>query len=361
MPYVYCNDVNFIEKRYCFIFKNLIKCIIYFKISKIIDSNIILIFHDVGIYIIAQKKCKINSGTTIKRDVFCMFREILGKYGVEFVGAVPFSVCRVFAEDIITRRGVGVSDIASAILFLVPYYYAEKEESNISVYARAQDYHFFFEKLYAQIIPELEKHYGARFFGFADKSAINEVHAASCAGLGMIGDNGLIINEKYGSFVFIGEILTDLGTDELGYDVQTSFAPSFCEHCHACRRACPMNDGVGCLSFVTQKKGELSEEEIALIKKYGSAWGCDICSEVCPHTKKAISEGNVTPIEFFRNDRIVRIDSDMINDMNKTDFRKRAFAWRAAATGRRKRRVEPLSLQKRVRSLFTFVIGVTSK
>jgi epoxyqueuosine reductase QueG len=93
-----------------------------------------------------------------------------------------------------------------------------------------------------------------------------------------------------------------------------------------------MSEGLGCLSMVTQKKGELTEGERDFIKKYGSAWGCDICATVCPHTKKAIAEGAETPIEFFRNDRIVNLSSEAVNAMDKATFRERAFAWRGKKT-----------------------------
>lgn len=261
-----------------------------------------------------------------------MYRKILGEYGIEFSGAIPFSVCRVFDGDIITRRGVSLPEIKSAVLFLVPYYFRDGDEGNISVYARAHDYHIFFEKLYEDIVPRLEKAYGARFWGFGDKSAIGEVHAASCARLGAIGDSGLIINEKYGSFVFIGEILSDAPPESFGASAEEKYEPSFCTHCGACRDACPMKEGQGCLSFVTQKKGELTEEEKALILKYGSAWGCDICAAVCPFTKKAIESGVQTPIEFFKNDRISFLTSETVEKMDKQTFRARAFSWRGKKT-----------------------------
>ncbi|MBQ9746217.1 MAG: epoxyqueuosine reductase [Clostridia bacterium] len=261
-----------------------------------------------------------------------MFREILGKYGVEYAAALPFSACRVFAEDIITRRGIEISALKTAILFLVPYYVSDGARGNISVYARAHDYHFFFEKLYAEAAPLLEKTYGAPFFGFADKSAIAEVHAASAAGLGKIGDSGLIINEKYGSFVFIGELLTEAEPSAFGIDAGASFEPAYCPHCGACKKACPMSEGLGCLSMVTQKKGELTPEERDFILRHGSAWGCDVCAASCPQTKKAIAEGRETPIEFFRNDRIVHLTSEAVNAMDKATFRERAFAWRGKKT-----------------------------
>ena len=168
-----------------------------------------------------------------------MFCRILKEYGVEFAAALPFSACRVFAPEIIERRGVYPAEIKTAVLFLVPYYVCDGEKGNISVYARAHDYHFFFEKLYEEVTPRLEKAYGAPFYGFADKSAIAEVHAASAAGLGMIGDNGLIINEKYGSFVFIGEMLTSAPPSAFGINESAAFLPSFCEKCGACKSACP--------------------------------------------------------------------------------------------------------------------------
>ena len=261
-----------------------------------------------------------------------MFREILSGFGVEFAGAVPFSECRVFAEDIITRRGIDVANVKTAVLFLVPYYVADAEEGNISVYARAHDYHLFFEKLYAEAAPMLEKAYGAPFYGFADKSAIAEVHAASLAGLGKTGDSGLSINEKYGSFGFIGEFLTTAAPSAFGIDENSPFEPSYCNHCGACKKACPMSEGLGCLSFVTQKKGELTAEERDFILRHGSAWGCDICAAACPYTKKAVAAGNVTPIEFFKTDRIVHLTAAQVEAMDKATFRERAFAWRGKKT-----------------------------
>ena len=261
-----------------------------------------------------------------------MFRRILGQYGVEFAAALPFSSCRVFAEDILLRRGICPQKIKSAVMFLVPYYVNDGEKGNISVYARAHDYHYFFDNLYKEVIPQLEKAYGAPFYGFADKSAIAEVHAASAAGLGKIGDSGLIINEKYGSYVFIGEMLTEAEPGVFGITENDCFEPSFCNHCGACKKACPMSEGLGCLSMVTQKKGELTAEERDFIKRYGSAWGCDICSSACPYTKKAVAEGAQTPIEFFKNDRITVLTSEAVNAMDKATFHKRAFAWRGRKT-----------------------------
>ncbi|MGN1095569.1 MAG: epoxyqueuosine reductase, partial [Eubacteriales bacterium] len=231
-------------------------------------------------------------------------QELFAEYSIEYFAAIPFSKCRIIAENVLLRRGIEKENIKTAIVFLVPYYVPDNEKGNICIYSRARDYHIFFDGLYKDIVPRLEAEYGAHFYGFADKSAISEVHAASSAGLGLIGDNGLIINEKYGSFVFIGEILTTLPLASLGFEEKAEYEPRPCHHCGACRDACPMKEGYGCLSAVTQKKGELSDGEREFIIRYGSAWGCDICSLVCPYTKKAVESGAITPIEFFKSDRI---------------------------------------------------------
>ena len=82
-------------------------------------------------------------------------------------------------------------------------------------------------------------------------------------------------------------------------------------------------DSLDCLSAVTQKKGDLSEDEKAYIKKYGSAWGCDICQLVCPLVKKAIDGGAETPIEFFRENRIKNLTPEALSEMTDEEFKKR--------------------------------------
>ena len=97
--------------------------------------------------------------------------------------------------------------------------------------------------------------------------------------------------------------------------------------------------GMDCLSAVTQKKGDLSEDEKAYIKKYGSAWGCDICQLVCPLVKKAIDGGAETPIEFFRENRIKNLTPEALSEMTDEEFKKRAFSWRGRATVERNLRL----------------------
>ena len=249
---------------------------------------------------------------------------------IEYFGVLPFSACRLRRPDIIERKGISSESIESAIMLLVPYY-VNDGAGNISLYARSGDYHHYCDLLFERLLPKLEARFGGRFLGFADKSPIEENIAASMAGLGKLGDNYMLINEKYGSFVFLGEILSTVKAEVLGFDGKIA-EPAYCPHCGACKRACPMMiEDMECLSAVTQKKGVLSDEEADYLKKYGSAWGCDLCQLACPLNQKVLANGVETPIDFFRENRISTLTSEVLEKMSDEEFKARSFSWRGKA------------------------------
>lgn len=254
-------------------------------------------------------------------------KDLFEKEKIEYFGVIPFSACVCRRPDIIERRGVAADRIKTAVMLLIPYF-VNDGEGNVSFYARSLDYHLYCEGLFSRILPALEARFGERFLGFADKSPIQENTAASMAGLGVVGDNFMLINEKYGSFVFVAEILSTAEPAALGYAGGIP-EPVGCSHCGACRRACPMTaEGMECLSAVTQKKGALSAEEEAYLRKYGYAWGCDICQLACPLTRTAIASGVQTPIDFFYQERIPKLTEEALSRMDEEEFRRRAFSWR---------------------------------
>ena len=259
-------------------------------------------------------------------------QEILKKEKLDAFAVLPISHCNVRRPDIITRRGISEKEIQTAILFLIPYYVRDGA-GNISLYARSGDYHFYSDALFARIVPALEAEYGGRFLGFADKSPIEETVAAARAGLGKIGDNYMLIHEKYGSFVFLAELLTTVSPEVFGWQGEETLpAETGCLHCGACKKACPMvRENMPCLSAVTQKKGVLSEEETAYLQKYGSAWGCDICQLACPMNAAVLREGRETPLEFFKKDRIAALTKEALEEMDDETFQKRSFSWRGKA------------------------------
>jgi epoxyqueuosine reductase len=217
----------------------------------------------------------------------------------------------------------------SVIVFLLPYYAGETV--NISRYSSSLDYHIAIRDIGEQIIHVLREAYPeCHARGYGDHSPIDEVNAALISGLGMIGDNGLLINDKYGSYIFIGDVVTDVPPHLLG--AISPMPVKRCKGCGACRRACPTGilrgESDECLSAITQRKGELRDDEIALMRKYNTAWGCDLCQSICPYNSNPI----ITPIPFFKQERIPHLTREILDDMDKAEFSRRAFAWRGRRT-----------------------------
>lgn len=246
-------------------------------------------------------------------------------------GLMDFGVCEFSAvQDRLLpcmARGRLPARAASVISVLFPYK-VPVQKGNLSLYATVPDYHEIAGHMLSTACDSLAKAFGDyRFVWFIDNSPIPEVYAASVSGLGMIGDNGLLINEKYGTYCFIGEIVTDLEIPATGWEA------TFCEHCKRCINACP-SGALGasggdaiiykreiCISHITQKRGNLTEQEMALIRQSGSAWGCDVCQDVCPHNANAQD----TYIEPF----LRRCSPDVtINDLADASSSDRAYMWR---------------------------------
>lgn len=248
--------------------------------------------------------------------------------GITNVSAVPLSLCKILRPYKLERCGFADDAELFAIMFTIPYL-TKSEDKNISSYAIPRDYHLFCKELFDSVIPRLAERFPQNIFcGFADNSPIDEVHAAACAGLGIIGDHGLLITEKHSSYVFIAEIITDLPLDTKG-----EYKILHCEVCGRCSSVCPKYECGECLSAVTQKKGVLTECEVSTIKKLGCAWGCDICSEACPHTEKARASGTIyTDIPFFKENLTPTLTKELVENMSDEEFSRRAYSWRKKET-----------------------------
>lgn len=194
-------------------------------------------------------------------------------------------------------------------------------EHNLSRYAVAPDYHGIVLPLLEAVARRLAEQFpGFSFPAFADNSPIPEVYAAALCGLGCIGDNGLLIHPEYGSWVFLGELVTDLPLPVLTRE------PEGCLHCGACRRQCPgaalSPEGLEksrCLSHISQKKGALTPEEQELLRRGELVWGCDRCQECCPMNRGAKRRG----MEVFQRDCM-----PVIRPGEAGSLTGRAFAWR---------------------------------
>lgn len=162
------------------------------------------------------------------------------------------------------------------------------QEIKIARYARGQDYHIWFQQELDQLCEKLKVRYPEHeFIAFTDSKPVMERDLAYRAGLGWVGKNTCLINEKRGSLFFIGEIYTSLNVE-----VKLEVSPDRCGTCTRCIDACPTEaltpkslDATKCISYWTIESKTVPPP--ALREKFeGWYFGCDICQTVCPWNQK---------------------------------------------------------------------------
>jgi epoxyqueuosine reductase len=158
---------------------------------------------------------------------------------------------------------------------------------------------------------------------YVDTGPVVERVFAKYAGIGWIGKNTCIINQKKGSWLFLGVILTSL---ELTPDLPP---PERCGTCTRCIEACPTNaivapyqlDSNRCISYLTiEKRGSIAEDLRNGMGRH--VFGCDICQDVCPWNRKA--PVSAAP-EFEPRPDLVNPALAWLAEMSAEEFR-RAFA-----------------------------------
>ncbi len=252
---------------------------------------------------------------------------LLGERGITLVSPLPLGACTVTRPYLLERAGI--SD-GTVFMIAVPYYTTNCDHpaTNISAYAVSRDYHLFFSTLFDEIVPVLQGAFPQhRFAGFTDHSPIAEADAAVHAGLGFFGCNHLFLTKEHSSFVFLGEIVTDAVIDCPVHPITT------CPACGACKRACPVGLEIAqCRSALTQKKGTLTDAEQQALLTHGLCWGCDICQNACPVTKRARESGTLyTTIPFFCEQTIPHLTYELVQSMPDEVFAQRAYSWRGRA------------------------------
>jgi epoxyqueuosine reductase len=167
---------------------------------------------------------------------------------------------------------------------------------------------------------------------FVDTGPVVERIYAKYSGIGWTGKNTCLINQKIGSWLFLGVILTSL---ELTLD---SPAPDRCGTCTRCIDACPTNaitapyqlDSNLCISYLTiEKRGATPPEMRDGIGRH--VFGCDICQDVCPWNRKASATGAE---EFHPREGLVNPVLDWLAEMTEQEFRQ---TFRGSAVRRTKR------------------------
>jgi len=199
-----------------------------------------------------------------------------------------------------------------------------QERGWISRYAwSAEDYHESVMRRLRQVEAALRNAGGVDHLTtrcYVDTGPIVERVLAKYAGIGWIGKNTCIINQKLGSWLFLGVILTSL-------DLEAGLpAPDRCGTCTRCIEACPTDaliapyrlDSNKCISYLTiEKRGAIPEEMRSGMGRH--IFGCDICQDVCPWNRKAPA---TSATEFQPRAELVNPALDWLAEMGAEEFRR---------------------------------------
>lgn len=179
---------------------------------------------------------------------------------------------------------------------------SDKSKVYLSSCSIGEDYHIVLKNKLEVIKEYLEtKGYIGKIF--VDNNPLDERLLAYNAGLGFFGKNNLLINEKLGSYFYIGVLLTNASISS------NKIIDSKCINCGLCKKVCPLGaindnnilDSTKCISYLNQKKN-ITEEE----SKYfdNCIYGCDKCISICPYNKniEVLKDTGINPYEFLNMD-----------------------------------------------------------
>ncbi|MDO5707559.1 MAG: tRNA epoxyqueuosine(34) reductase QueG [Andreesenia angusta] len=200
-------------------------------------------------------------------------------------------------------------------------------KGRVSKSAIGRDYHLILnEKMDALIKALNEEGYEFNYFKGVDTTPLVDREIAAEAGIGFFGKNNSIINEEYGSFIFLGFIIIDIDISELWG--KNRILENRCINCNLCIKSCPTNalrdnndmDAKRCLSYLTQTKEDIPFD---LREKINTLYGCDICQNVCPYNRNAIKKDEKEIIDIDLEDIIF-----ISNKEFKRKYGDKAFSWR---------------------------------
>lgn len=198
-----------------------------------------------------------------------------------------------------------MKDVKSIISVAINYYTDykhsdEPEDGKISRYAWGKDYHRVIQKklkAFCQWLQNQEEGIITKYY--VDTGPIQDKVWAQRSGIGWIAKNGNVITKKYGSWVFLGEILINLNIKP------DQPHTNHCGTCTRCLDACPTEaitepfvvDANKCIAYHTiENRQKKLPDEIAK-KLQGWVAGCDICQDVCPWNQRF---AKVTDVEDFK-------------------------------------------------------------
>lgn len=249
-----------------------------------------------------------------------------------------------FEEDDIMKRinprnYMETGKVIISIAF--PYHFFENKQNNngFSVYTKRFDYHRVVKSYLGKICEYIES-LGGEAMGFVDSNTLPERYIAYLASVGFVGKNNMIITKKYGSYIFLGEIITDLDIEcEDKRTIHEIADHVECGECKQCIGECPTksinqsrsNPNI-CLSYITQKK-DISDQEIKLLK--GNVFGCDFCQLKCPYNEE-VERSQLKEFETldYMNEEVYNY-ANMDNKYFKEKIARTSCGWRGKNVIRR--------------------------
>jgi len=218
-------------------------------------------------------------------------------------------------------------DGAKSVISLGLNYYTDNTQTDllapkISKYAYGQDYHTVIKDKLKQLLQTINEKIGeVGGRAFVDSAPVLDKAWAKKAGLGWIGKNTNLINQKTGSFFFLAELIVDI---ELEYDIEPT-----ADHCGTCTRcidACPTDaivgpyvvDGSRCISYLTiELKNEIPQEFKGKMDDW--MFGCDICQDVCPWNKFSVIHNEPS---FDPHPDLLHLNSNDLKEITEDVFQK---------------------------------------
>lgn len=163
-----------------------------------------------------------------------------------------------------------------------------RDRAVISVYARGRDYHDVLKRRLKRMARAITARWPCAVKVFVDTAPVMEKPLAVRAGLGWQGKHTNLVSRSHGSWLFLGEIFTDLALPPDDPEAD------HCGRCTRCLDICPTDafpapyrlDARRCLSYLTiEHKGPIPHGfRVALGNR---VYGCDDCLAVCPWNKFA--------------------------------------------------------------------------
>ena len=231
------------------------------------------------------------------------------------------------------RRGCDPHELlpgARSIITVGMSYYVPEEDSDgpagldgkVARYSWGDDYHVVIKERLKALVEGLSQRLGRplRARWYVDDGPMLDRAVAQRGGIGWFGKNTNILTPSHGSWVFLGQVITDL---ELVPDAPLK---KTCGSCVKCIDACPTGaivapyviDNARCISHLTiENRGPIPRKLRPLM--YDWVFGCDICQDVCPVNVKAA----YTEEQAFKKRRFTAPDLVTLLEMTEDDFQER--------------------------------------